>query len=41
METTTDAYEIKVQSGMLQLTKKPDAKVNFDDGVVLKISGTE
>ena len=39
--TTAEAYEIKVQSGELQLMKKPTAKVDFDDGVVLKITGTE
>ena len=39
MESTSDAYEIKVEANTLQLSKKETAKVNFDDGVIYPISG--
>lgn len=39
MESTTDAYEISVESATLTLSKKATAQVNFDDGVVIEVPG--
>ena len=39
MDTTEQSYDIAVENNGLVLKKKEDAKVNFDDGVVLALKG--
>ena len=37
MESTSETYEISVIDSALTLKKKPTAKQNFDDGVLIEI----
>jgi len=41
MGKTVDAYEISVADQALSLRKKATAKVDYDDGVIIEIPGSE
>ena len=41
MESTNENYGITVTDGALNMEKKDDAKINFDDGVFFHLDETE